>query len=46
FIGNPALSWPIATTVVGILVGIGILSGVFPARKAAALDPVESLRYE
>lgn len=46
FIGNPKLSWPITVSVVGILVGIGVLAGVFPARKAAALDPVESLRYE
>lgn len=46
FIANPALSWPITLGTVGILVTIGILAGVFPARKAASLDPVESLRYE
>ncbi|HSH46087.1 MAG TPA: ABC transporter permease [Longimicrobiales bacterium] len=45
-IGNPTLSWPITLATVGLLMGIGILSGVFPARRAAALDPVESLRYE
>jgi putative ABC transport system permease protein len=46
FIGNPIVSWPITLATVGILVGIGILAGVFPARRAASLDPVESLRYE
>lgn len=46
YIANPRLSWPITLGTVGILVGIGVMAGVFPARRAAALDPVESLRYE
>jgi len=46
FIANPALPWPIVLGTVGTLVCIGIMAGVFPARRAAALDPVESLRWE
>ncbi|MBK5256486.1 MAG: ABC transporter permease [Vicinamibacteria bacterium] len=37
--------WAVATGLI-VSVGVGIASGVWPARKAAALDPVEALRYE
>ena len=46
FLGRPIMSFTtmFATTVVLGL--IGLLAGFFPARKAASVDPVESLRYE
>jgi len=46
YIANPKLSWPIVLACVGTLIGIGLAAGILPARRAAALDPVESLRYE
>lgn len=46
YLGKPTLSPVIMLVTAFILSSIGILSGFFPARRAASVDPVESLRYE
>lgn len=42
----PALSLPVILGAVGVCVLIGLVFGYYPARRAAKLDPVESLRYQ
>jgi putative ABC transport system permease protein len=46
WIGKPVISMEVAVITAVILGAIGILSGIFPSRKAATVNPVESLRYE
>jgi putative ABC transport system permease protein len=40
------ISWETVTISVGVLLVVGVLSGMMPASRAAGLDPVEALRYE
>lgn len=42
----PIVSPEAVAMATGICVGIGVLFGWYPARRAARLDPVESLRYQ
>lgn len=43
---TPSISMDTVLLAVGICAGIGIVFGYWPARRAAKLDPVESLRYQ
>lgn len=40
------LTWPSALLAIGTLIGVGVVTATYPARRAAQLPPVEALRYE
>ena len=43
---SPVIDWQTMLMVAGICIAIGVVFGYYPARRAARLDPVESLRYQ
>jgi putative ABC transport system permease protein len=40
------VSWDIVILAISVSVGIGLISGIYPAMRAARLNPIDALHYE
>ena len=45
WLGKPELSLPVSLITMGILAFVGLAAGIFPARRAARMDPVRALEF-
>lgn len=43
---EPALAWNYVVLAILFSAGVGLFFGIYPARRAAALRPIDALRYE
>ncbi|MEM7333068.1 MAG: ABC transporter permease [Chloroflexota bacterium] len=43
---TPVLAWDSVVLAIGVSTIVGLFFGIFPARRAAGLNPIDALRYE
>jgi putative ABC transport system permease protein len=43
---QPTLAWDSVVMAIGFSGGVGLFFGIFPASRAARLNPIDALRYE